>query len=78
MAITLEYSIDRGVNWVSLSNYTHPTSAGVAVERIDLGPAVAQTPFIRFRLTGTDAANWGLRRLSVKTRIRVDQDRDMT
>ena len=61
MAVTLQYSTDRGSNWTTLTEYTHPTSAGVYHKEIRLGGIVKpETDTIRFRLQGTDAANWGL------------------
>ena len=76
MAVTLEYSVDRGANWLPLSAYTHPTTAGVHQKRIDLSPKLQIKKHVRFRLTGTDAADWGLHSL-VLVGIRVGQEQEM-
>ena len=60
MAVTLEYSTDRGSTWTALSRYTHPTTAGISHERIPIASLVRLGKPLRFRLTGTDAASWGL------------------
>ena len=77
MAVTLQYSIDRGVNWTTISTYTHPTTAGVHHTRIALSPLVDRDKPFRWRLTGTDAADWGLREVVVKAPVVIRQERDL-
>ena len=60
MAVVLQYSTNRGSTWTTLSSYTHPTTAGVSHQRIRLGGLRLGDGVVRFRLSGTDAANWGL------------------
>lgn len=77
MAITLEYSLDRGSTWTQLTEYVHPTSAGVHLKHVKVGSIFETTDnTVRFRLTGTDAANWGLMGWAFKTPTTVPKDRD--
>lgn len=77
MAITLEYSTDRGSTWTTLAEYTHPTSVGVHPKHVKLGALLKTTQHtVRFRLTGTDAANWGLFDWALMAPDTVMKDRD--
>lgn len=78
MAVTLEYSTDRGANWTPLSEYEHPTSAGVYPKHVTLGGLRLGDGTVRFRLTGTDAANWGLFDWKLEAPVTPKQERDLT
>lgn len=77
MAVTLEYSTDRGANWTQLSKYTHPTAAGVTSVTIAVGGIRLGDGTVRFRLTGTDAAKWGLYDWKLQAPVSVKKTRDM-
>lgn len=78
MAVTLEYSTNRGSSWTALTEYTHPTTTGVHHKHVSIGGIIPTTATsVRFRLTGTDAANWGLFNWKVKTPVIVEKERDL-
>ena len=77
MAIVLQYSADRGSSWTTLDGYTHPTSAGVTSVRVPIGGLRLGDGTVRFRLTGTDAANWGLYDWRIEAPVTVKQERDL-
>ena len=78
MAVTLQYSTDRGSNWTTISTYTHPTAAGVHLLHVELGGLLDSMPeTVRFRLAGTDAASWGLYDWKIEAPVTVKQERDL-
>ena len=79
MAVSLQYSTDRGSNWTTISTYTHPTSAGVHTERVEIGMIFAPTDTsVRFRLYGTDAANWGLFDWKLEAPVTAKQEQNVS
>lgn len=77
MAVTLQYSTDRGSTWTTIAQYTHPTTAGVHPKHVKLGGLFRTTQHtIRFRLEGTDAANWGLYDWRIVAPVTIPKDRD--
>ena len=77
MAIVLQYSTDRGSSWTAMTEYVHPTVAGVYPKHVKLGGKFKTTDHtIRFRLYGTDAASWGLFDWALVAPVTVRKDRD--
>jgi hypothetical protein len=79
MAVVLQYSTDRGANWTAFAStdYTHPTTAGVYPIHIKLGGLFKTSQHtVRFRLYGTDAANWGLYQWALEAPDTIKKDRE--
>ena len=76
MAVILQYSTDRGTNWSTLSSYTHPTTAGISHLHIPIGGLRLGDGTVRFRLSGTDAANWGLYDWKIEAPVTPKKERD--
>ncbi len=76
MAVVLEYSTDRGSSWTTLTGYTHPTDVGIHPIPVEIGGIFETTDVpIRFRIFGSDAANWGLFDWVVKAPTTIKRDR---
>jgi hypothetical protein len=64
--MTLAISVDGGSSWTTVAAYTHPSSAGHYNFKFPIGMLAKTGGRIRWRLSGTGSANWGVRRWVVK------------